>query len=423
MSDYNNSGEGEHVEDAYTHGSTGDTRHRRPYMSKLGRWAAIGTAAVTIAAGSMMIRSCSSEAANQRARDAENAYQTEEAEQPDGNYNPSEENEEKDERTSPDPEREQINNIDDLLADDNHFKRDGELNVTLKYHEDGNIAARELYGLGEQDMEKLFQFYEGTGTFYNDGTAELEREIDSYRTVSMPVSDGELHVVNPGYDSQDKSTNLEKILARRRTVELDDEGQIVSETEGYRLDDEGLSEGMLIFADDDENITELSNRFSEWEISDTRISEESTYSMMIRRQDEGYKTVISIPQDGRGAIIQAQEDISITPSVEATRIGGGDETVFNDYEPEESREPSRTDKPSPERRRDSRDSGDRDSGFSGDAQGPTDRPSGRDNTDDGMGGRPSSSPREITGDRETRDNSRDQGNDRRESVDRRVIER
>ncbi len=326
----------------------------------------------------------------------------------------------------------EITSIDDFLDNSRFFDGRGELDATIMYHEGDKVVSRDLYGLGAQDVKRIFKFFDEQAIFYDDGSSDIESRIKEYRDVIMPISGDNLRTLNPTYGSEENSGNLEKNLSTRRVTVLDEDGRAMAEAKDYRLDAQGLSEGMRIFADDRENINDISERFPEWQINDRYAGVERAYNTMVAKQEEGYRTVLSFPTDGRGKAVQVRGDTFVSPSFTATRIGQPDESRFIEYEPEApeapSHEPSRESRlplerrpyDSPERSTPSRPE------FSDDAQGPTDRPHGdRDLDRDGMGGEPSRGPRDITRDRGTRStpSSRDQGNDRRDAVDRPVRSR
>ena len=344
-----------------------------------------------------------------------------------------------------------LTSINDLISNPNYFQGNGELNATIKYHENGSLITRYMTNLTEQDIKNLFKLYEETATFYDDGTININDEtgqIGRFRVINMPMGDGNVRVLNPGYVNDENSKNLELLLSQTRNVELDSEGKIATESRNYRLNDSGFSEGSIIFADleERENISDLSEEFT-WNIKDSSKSVESSYSSMLNLQNQGYRTILSFPESGRGKIIQTNSSLITMPSFSATRIGEGDNAIFKDYQPivediktesriESSRErspktperdprrPEPSDPRSPET--DGPDRTPSGPGFTDDAQGPTDRNrDGSSSPRDGMGGLPNEGPRDVTRDRDTRStpSERDQGNDRRDAVNRPVRRR
>ena len=334
-----------------------------------------------------------------------------------------------------------LTSINDLISNPHFFQGNGELNATIKYHEDGSLITRYMTNLTEQDIKNLFKLYEETATFYDDGTVEVNDDtgkIERFRIVDMPMGDGNVRILNPGYVNEDNSKNLELLLSQTRTAKLNSEGRVASESRDYRLNDNGFSEGSIIFADLEgrENISEVSDEFA-WNIGDSNKSVESAYNSSVDLQSQGYRTIISFPESGRGKIVQTNSSLITMPSFTATRIGEGDNAIFKEYQPstdvirtESSRErtsrDSDRDSRTPEREPRTPDKTPSGPGFSDDAQGPTDRTrDGSSSSRDGMGGLPNEGPRDVTRDRDTRStpSERDQGNDRRDAVNRPVRRR
>ncbi len=468
MVEYNNeNGSGDE------YGSTGATTRndtnpsRRSYISKIGKGLVIGTAAAAILGGGILFRYCTSDLAQYRREDRditreavvddendndiservinendhieddtdENdvAYEPQEPEreveeryEPEDRYDPavSEREPELEERYEPAIERTRIDTLEGFLESDAYLRGDGELDATLKYNKDGKVITRDLYGLDESDLRNILNLYESTAEFYDDGHVVTERDISSFREVRMPMSQGELRTYNPGHVSDEDSLNLEKMISLREMIRKDHSGEEISREEMPKVDDDGLAEGLRILADGDEGIAELVERYRQWNIEDAEMSTESTYMTLVRLQESGYNITISLPEKLGSKIIASENDIDVMPGTDYTRVGEGDITSYEkEAEPEEretreSRERSHT-RPERDERETSQ------PGFSDDAVGPSDRPHGREpSSDDRMGGRPSAGPRDITRDRDTRDSSsRDQGNDRRDAVDRRTIGR